>query len=100
MPSGNCNIVIVVNELSPCEAPPAQASFELIGDFYVRRNDNNSNNPDLHRLTSWSAVIPFSMSEKNMRKAIIDAAIVRAAAMGFVVEEQSPIVLIGKPEVY
>jgi hypothetical protein len=100
MPSGNCNIVIVVNELTPWEGPSSEASFEVIGDFYVRRSDNNPNNPDIHRLTSWSAVVPFDSSEKNMRKSIIEAAVSRAAAMGFIVQEHSPIVLIGKPEVF
>lgn len=97
MPSGNCDIVIVVNELSPWDGPASESSFELVGDFYVRRINGEN---DIHRLTCWTAVIPFTASEKTMRKAIIEAAVSRAAAMGFQVQENRPIVLIGQPQVY
>jgi hypothetical protein len=98
MPSGNCNIVIVVNELSPWDGPTTQSNFEIVGDFYVRRNDGQSQ--DVHRLTTWCAVVPFTVSEKQMRKLIIQAAVERAAAIGFIVDEQDPIVLVGQPQLY
>lgn len=99
MPSftGNCDIVVIVTSLSPCTEPPSNLSFEVGGEFYVRRNDGSE---DVHRLTSWSTVLPFDMSEKLMRKSIIDAAIARAKNLGYVVGDNNTKVVIGQPQVF